>query len=453
MAKMNSRRTTHRQRTLPEHVSITPSGIYRYRRRVPEKLIPAIGKREIKRSLGKDYEAAIILAAKLNKDTERLFVQAELQKPKSEGLINDILVSKGIALESLERRAEGVDPYDDDDLAFSYWFDAQVEEIIDEGKLSAFSIRQINKGKLPVTLETALRDYTRLRIGNDPTKDHTFELRVDRSRKLLERALGVKLIAESPLAAIKRVHANKVRDEALKVGKPSTAKRMINIISAAVNEAINEGDLDIRNPFQGLKVKQVGFAKDDRLPFTDADMLALEPRFRKQDDLGLIWALLRDTGARQGEITGLRHCDLSEANCCISIVAHEGRTLKTGNSQRDVPIPQGLLEALLARRKGPAADAPVFPKYALQRGPDACSAALMRRVRGVTKDPKKVVYSLRHRMKDKLRDTSCPESLAREIMGHSGQGVASNYGQGTSLRIKREALEKVWDDIGQAPED
>ena len=33
-------------------------------------------------------------------------------------------------------------------------------------------------------------------------------------------------------------------------------------------------------------------------------------------------------------------------------------------------------------------------------------------------------------------------------MGHSSQGVAFNYGAGYSLKVKREALEKVWAERG-----
>ncbi|HAJ29620.1 MAG TPA: integrase, partial [Gammaproteobacteria bacterium] len=44
---------------------------------------------------------------------------------------------------------------------------------------------------------------------------------------------------------------------------------------------------------------------------------------------------------------------------------------------------------------------------------------LMKRFRKVITDTKLVIHSLRHRMKDKLRNTGCPESISMAIMGHS----------------------------------
>ena len=69
---------------------------------------------------------------------------------------------------------------------------------------------------------------------------------------------------------------------------------------------------------------------------------------------------------------------------------------------------------------------------------------LMKRLRGVITDKKITMHSLRHRMKDKLRNTGCPEALSTAILGHSANTVAANYGSGYALGVMREALEKVW---------
>ena len=54
------------------------------------------------------------------------------------------------------------------------------------------------------------------------------------------------------------------------------------------------------------------------------------------------------------------------------------------------------------------------------------------------------MHSLRHRMKDKLRNTGCPEHLSMAILGHSANTVAANYGSGYAIDVMREALVKVW---------
>ena len=47
-------------------------------------------------------------------------------------------------------------------------------------------------------------------------------------------------------------------------------------------------------------------------------------------------------------------------------------------------------------------------------------------------------------MKDKLRNTGCPEAISMAILGHSANTVAANYGSGYSLEVMREHMEKVW---------
>ena len=70
----------------------------------------------------------------------------------------------------------------------------------------------------------------------------------------------------------------------------------------------------------------------------------------------------------------------------------------------------------------------------------------MNRLRKVIADKKVTMHSLRHRMKDKLRNTGCPEHLSMAILGHSANSVASNYGSGYALDVMREAMVKVWDE-------
>jgi integrase len=67
-----------------------------------------------------------------------------------------------------------------------------------------------------------------------------------------------------------------------------------------------------------------------------------------------------------------------------------------------------------------------------------------KRLRTVITDKKLTMHSLRHRMKDKLRNTGCPEAISMAILGHSTNTVAANYGSGYALGVMRENLEKTW---------
>ena len=60
------------------------------------------------------------------------------------------------------------------------------------------------------------------------------------------------------------------------------------------------------------------------------------------------------------------------------------------------------------------------------------------------KELRKSIHSLRHKMKDDLRNSGCDSSLADAILGHTTAGVGSRYGSGYNAETMREALEKVW---------
>ena len=68
----------------------------------------------------------------------------------------------------------------------------------------------------------------------------------------------------------------------------------------------------------------------------------------------------------------------------------------------------------------------------------------MKRLRGVITDKKLTMHSLRHRMKDNLRNTGCPEAISMAILGHSTNTFAANYGSGYALEVMWEHMERVW---------
>jgi integrase len=109
-----------------------------------------------------------------------------------------------------------------------------------------------------------------------------------------------------------------------------------------------------------------------------------------------------------------------------------------------VPLSQEAATLLKDLTKGKVAEEPVFERYAKDRGMDNCSQMLMKRLRTVITDKKLTMHSLRHRMKDKLRNTGCPEAISMAILGHGSNTVAANYGSGYALDVMREHMEKVW---------
>ena len=142
------------------------------------------------------------------------------------------------------------------------------------------------------------------------------------------------------------------------------------------------------------------------LPLSDDQVVTLETAFSRDDTAWALYVTLRDTGARVSEVSGMRvkDCDLGQQ--CLHLTATPWRSLKTNNSQRSVPLSHTAAAALAKLAQGKDPEAPLFPNYAKDRGADSCSAMLMKRLRSVITDKKLTMHSLRHRMKDKLRNTA-----------------------------------------------
>ena len=105
------------------------------------------------------------------------------------------------------------------------------------------------------------------------------------------------------------------------------------------------------------------------------------------------------------------------------------------------PAATTVLQALITDK---APEAPVFERYARPRGMDRVSAMMMKRFRKVITDKKLSMHSLRHRKKDKLRNTGCPEAVSMAILGHGTNTVAANYGSGYAIEVMRGHMERAW---------
>lgn len=116
------------------------------------------------------------------------------------------------------------------------------------------------------------------------------------------------------------------------------------------------------------------------------------------------------------------------------------RKIKTNSTIRSVPLVGDALvavkEALDAIAADTGADAPLFARYARDRGADAASAALMKAVRQETSDKKHAVHGLRHRVSDKLRDAGAPVVVRQGFLGHALEAIAENTYGSPQARLK-----------------
>ena len=315
-----------------------------------------------------------------------------------------------------------------------------------KGKLPEEVVRQVYNGKLqspPMTLDTALSEYAAYKAG-EGARDKDAALRIKKLRKDLKSSLGEHELEKGSLAEITRADANAFRDHLLERMKPNSVLRNVAVVKAAVNYVITEHSLTFPNVFNGLRIKGAGASVEDRHPLTDEHVAIATPCY--QDD-PLAWALfvtLTDTGARLSEIVGLEVRDVDLQERSITIKPNNIRGLKTKGSNRTIPLSRGAAAVLQEHRQGKEDGEAIFPRYARPRGSDAASAMMMKRLRTVITDRKLTMHSLRHRMKDRLRNTGCPEAVSMAILGHGSNTVAANYGSGYALEVMREHMERVW---------
>ncbi|MBY6165927.1 tyrosine-type recombinase/integrase [Pseudooceanicola nitratireducens] len=311
--------------------------------------------------------------------------------------------------------------------------------------------------ELPLpTVADAARLYEKERLGPNPKKSakDTFKRVVRR----LEVSLGP--LGDLPLASLTRDQARKVRDDLLATPKKSgqglllvsSVQRELNSIKAMIALGIMEHDLkgEVSNPFENLSMPastRKGFVSEweERDPLPDEILVAVRRRIltrTRRPDLKLIWRLLQATGCRGAEISGLQIADvvLDAPIPHLWVRWNAERQLKTKTSTRPIPlIGDGLNAAKAALQMASQTDQKnpaLFPFYSHEGGPDAASGALMNHVRNVTKNPRHVVYSLRHNIKSWLGQSGASERDENRLLGHAEAAVGNRYYGGIEDRLR-----------------
>ena len=434
---------------LPLYTERKADGIYRYRRRVPKALVGHVGKGYLYRNLGRRKEDVARASPESHADVERIIALAqegvdkasELLKRKVHRAMVLHLVEEHYGKEAAELLEAGKV---DDNLDFALM--GLADKL--DGQYPKRTLAMMYGGVLPaklVSLADVLDGYIEYKSTDDTATDRGLILRVKRCKADLEAAIGKTKLHKLRVEDITRQDANAYRDYLLERMSPNSVLRNKNTINVALNWYIKENSLDMASVFAGLLIKGPGASRNDRLPLTDEDLKAAGAEFAEDEIAWALYITLRDTGARVSEIAGLRVQDCDAERGCITIVPTPWRRLKTKSSERSVPLSIEAMAALARVAKGKAPEEPIFDRYAKPRGGDMCSAMLMKRLRKTITDKKVTMHSLRHRMKDKLRNTGCPEAIFMAILGHSANTVAANYGSGYALEVMREHMEKVWD--------
>jgi len=433
---------------LPLYTERKADGIYRYRRRVPKALRGQLGKGYLYRNLGRTKQEVVGKWPAAHAEIEQVLETALEGQSKAQELIRKKdhratilhLVTQEYGTEAAQRLEVGAV---DDTLEFA------LMDLADklDGQYPKKTLALLHGAVLPKRSDSfadVLDGYVEFKQTGYSATDHRLKVRVAKCKNDLIEALGEYKVSKQPIQNITRQDANAYRDYLAKRMSPNSVARYKNTLNAAYNWYIKENGLEATSPFAGLLIKGAGPSKIDRLPLSDDDINLLEPAMQDSDIAWALYVTLRDTGARIAEVAGLRvqDCDIEQG--ALQITPTPWRRLKNKTSERSVPLSPEAAALLMEFMKGKAPQEPLFERYAKDRGMDNCSQMLMKRLRRAITDKKLTMHSLRHRMKDKLRNTGCPEAVSMAILGHGANTVAANYGSGYALGVMREHMEKVW---------
>ena len=229
----------------------------------------------------------------------------------------------------------------------------------------------------------------------------------------------------------------------LKGNKTATIRRRINSLSAILNYAYAELDLDKRNPFTRLIIRNEGQDVSKRGTFTNEQLKqGYDTAIASGSQVKLLMPLLGETGCRLAEIVGLELQDIDMENELIYIRPNSIRRLKTPNSKRTLPL-VGYAKVAMKLALKQADDRYLYPRYLKD---ETCRATHASAALGkwLKKDFGMTAHSLRHTFRDRLRASGCQLELIDQIGGWSSIGtIGSKYGQGYDLDAVREQLDAV----------
>ena len=230
----------------------------------------------------------------------------------------------------------------------------------------------------------------------------------------------------------------------LKGNKTATIRRRINSLSAIMNYAYSELDLDKRNPFTRLFICNEGDDVFKRGSFTKEQLkLGYAKALASSSSVKLLMPLLGETGCRLAEIVGLRLEDIDLEHDLIHIRPNSARRLKNKTSERVLPL-VGYAKLAMEQALIQADNQWLFPQYIkaghcyATHASNAVNKWLKRDFGGLT------AHSLRHTFRDRLRAVECPMDMIDQIGGwRSVGGVGVSYGEGYSTEQEQKWMRSV----------
>lgn len=429
---------------------VNNNGLPYYQRRVPKSLVKRIGKQIIRIKLDYKHGVPAKQVVELSRKHDLLFKALE-ENPdvtiSEKKLAAYLLLDKfglnpgdgNVRLGPLE-----LDPGADDDQphineVIDYFIDRQRDGLFD-------AVDDLALKALKAPLPTLLSELIDIYLKHHPNHKGVDNIFANKSKRDWDRF--VDMIGDMPVDRLTRDmvrHYIKKREEAgLKSG---SVQRELNTLRAIITIAKREGYFYKDNPFEGIRPTTKNDAKK-RETFSLDELFQIRNKCLEiNDDIRHIVLITMYTGARIGEVIGLRKqdCILLDKIPCIRITEYGNKTVKTSNSIREIPLIPEANKVILRAIRSSNSDA-LFPRYNnLKDKPNSNSAStyIAKWLRYIT-NTDKTSHCFRHTVRDLLRNSDATKDVMDELHGGSKQNIADTYGQGRTIKKKYKALLKAW---------
>tara|TARA_B110000008_G_scaffold267951_1_gene295539 strand:+ start:207 stop:1232 length:1026 start_codon:yes stop_codon:yes gene_type:complete len=324
-------------------------GIYRYRRRIPVKLVEIVGKVRFYRNLGRGKDDIVSKWTTVHREYEALIAQAKdtlaLQQEmsaeakaeyekKSERDKVLFLVEQHYGKEASEMLSAGG--------VIDKNFESALMGLADDlhGRIAPETEAILYSGKVHdavITLVSAIDGYYAYKTTGIPETDKRLHNRLMANKRNLIKCWGAVKVEKTPIEQLTRRDANAYRDFLLETTKPSSVSRNISTISAVINWNARENGLDVSSPFNNIIIKDSAHTKDDRHPLTTDEVIQVNG-VMKDTTVWPLWVMMRDLGMRTAEVSGLLVGDILLQNRLVDIKANVIRCIKTDGSERTLPL-------------------------------------------------------------------------------------------------------------------
>jgi integrase len=429
---------------------VNNNGLPYYQRKVPDDLVSRLGKKLLKFKLDPKKGMPAKQVANLARTHDMLF-RAYRGNPDlviPEKKLSALLILQEFGLKQgdadLKLGLGQNQGYDINDTPHLDDFYDLMSDLSRDGMLTEVDKLAIQALKSP--LPTFLSEILDIYFNHHPDGkggDETFRLKVKRDWDRF-----IELVNDCPADQINRDMARRYVESREAAGKKSaTVQRELNNLRAIVAVAILEGEIEVSNPFERIRPTKKDDAKK-RLSYNYDELALIRAKCLEiNDDIRHLILIQMYTGARVGEIVGLRKqdCTFIQKVPCIRITPYDKRTLKTSNSTRIVPLIPEAQEIVLRAIKQSESDA-LFARYNnLIDKPraDSASTYASKWLKELTQTDK-TTHTFRHTLRDMFRNADITKDLQDEIHGGAKQNIADTYGEGSSVGRKLKALKKAW---------